>query len=124
LATRRPILAALFAALSVVSAFALIDLQHSSYVERLDTFVEEQISSTDRANQPLEFPKFLGLGGDRPSIIVAAAGAIFAAIAIYFGARSWRAPGSSKLQQFMSRFGVVLGASSLLWLGAVSFGFV
>jgi hypothetical protein len=106
----------------VVSTFALIELQHSSYVERLDGFVEEQISNTGPVNQSLEFPEFLGLGGDRPSINVAVTGALFAALAIYFGARSWRTSGSSKLPQFLSRFGVVLGALSLFFLGAISFG--
>jgi hypothetical protein len=122
LRTRKPHLATLFAAISVVSTFALIELRHSSYVERLDTFVQEQTTSPEPANQPLEFPEFLGLGGDRPSIIVAVIGALCAALAIYFGARSWRTSTSSKLPQFLSRFSVVLGTFSLLFVGAISFG--
>ena len=122
LRNRMPNLATLFAAISVVSTFALIELQHSSYVERLDAFVQEQTTNPGPANQPLEFPEILGLGGDRPSLIVAVTGALCAALAIYFGARSWRTSTSSKLPQFFSRFGVVLGTLSLLFVGAISFG--
>jgi len=118
-----PHLATPFAALSIVSTFALLEFQHSSYVERLDIFVEEQITNTGPPNQPLKFPEFLGLGGDRLSIIVAGTGALFAALAIYFGARSWRTSGSRKLPKFLSHFGVHLGALSLLAIGAISFGF-
>ena len=103
--------------------FALIELQHSSYVERLDAFVEEQTASADRSDQPLEFPEFLGLGGDRLSIMVALAGSLFAVVAIYFGIRSWTMSGSGKLLLFLSRFGSFLGALSLFWIGAISFGF-
>ena len=117
-------LAALFAALSIVSTFVLIEAQHSSYVQRLDAFVEEQTTNTGPAGQPPVFPELLGLGGDRLSTIVAITGALLAAIAIYFGARSWRTSGTGKLPRFLSRFGVFLGALSLFWIGTISFGIV
>ncbi len=121
--TQWPRLAALFAGLGVVSTFALIEAQHASYLERLDAFVEEQTANPGPAGQPLEFPEFRGLSGDRLSMIVALTGVLFAAIAIYLGARSWRVSGPSKLHLFLSRFGVFLGALSLFWIGAISFGF-
>lgn len=123
LRTRMPHVAALFAALSIVSTFALIELQRSSYIERLDAFIEEQTANPQPATQPLEFPEILGLSGDRPSIIVAVTGALLAVLAIYFGARSWRTPESSKMLKFLSRFGVVLGGYSLLFIGATALGY-
>jgi hypothetical protein len=119
-----PRLTALFAGLSVIAVFALIELRHSTYIERLNAFVEEQAASAARSDQPLDFPEFLGLGGDPLSIMVALAGSVFAMAAIYLGSRSWTMPGSRKLLLFLSRFGVFSSALSLFWIGAISFGFV
>ena len=121
--TQWPRLAALFAGLSVIAVFALIELQHSSYIERLDAFIQEQVTDAARSDEPLKFPRYSGLGGDRLSMIVALAGSLLALAAVYFGVRSWAVRGQSKLHLFLSRYSVLCGALSLLMIGVISSGF-
>ena len=121
--TQLPRLSALFALLSVIAELALIAAKHSSFNERSAAFVAEQIASPNRSGQPLNFPEISGLAGDRLSIVLALVGSLFAIAAIYFGGRSWNVSGQSKLLLLMSRCGVIWGALSLFWIGAISFGF-
>jgi len=118
--TQSPRLSALFAVLSNISLLALIVAKRSSFNERLDAFVGHQIASPSRSSQPLNFPEFSGLAGDGLLITLAVVGSLFAIAAIYFGGRSWNAPGQSKLIHFLSRCGVIWGALAFFWIGVVS----
>ncbi|MCJ7591563.1 MAG: hypothetical protein MUO51_09435 [Woeseiaceae bacterium] len=119
--TQSPRLSALFAVLSNIALFALMAAKHSGFNERLDAFVGDQIASPSGSGQPLNFPEFSGLAGDGLSITLALVGSLFAIAAIYFGGRSWKVSGQSKLLLFLSRCGVAWGALSLFWIGVVSF---